>query len=406
MNDQEVRAQSQPTEIQLPPPPSRPIYLDYAATTPAADEVAKAMSLCLTQEGQFGNPASRSHWHGWQADEAVELARNQLSDLIGCSPLEIIFTSGATEANNLAIKGLLGANPNLGRHIVTSAAEHKAVLDVVAHLEQHEGYNVTRISPDPDGRTHPDQVQAALRPDTALISLMHVNNEIGTMLPLAKISALALEAGVALHVDAAQSLGKLPIDLGAIPVDLMSFSAHKIYGPKGVGALYVRRKSGLQLAMQIHGGGHERGLRSGTLATHQIVGFGTAITRLGDSKAMATETKRLSQLRKNFVDRICGELPNCSVNGDLEYSFPGILNLAFAGMNSDTLLAALNPYVSVSSGSACTSLSVEPSHVLQAMGLPADLAHASLRFSFGQPTTTTEVEAVASALLAIVARLG
>lgn len=393
-------------KLQLPPRPSAPVYLDYAATTPVAAEVAQAMSRCLTIDGHFGNPASRSHWHGWQSDEAVELARAQVSDLIGCSPLEIIFTSGATESNNLAIKGFLGANQKQGRHIITSAAEHLAVLDVVAHLEQQEGYSVTRLRPALDGRIDPDQIKAALRPDTALISLMHLNNEIGTILPLSKVSALATAAGVVLHVDAAQSLGKLPIDLAATPVDMMSFSAHKIYGPKGAGALYVRRKSGLRLAMQIHGGGHERGLRSGTLATHQIVGFGAALTRVGDTKAIEAQATRLSQLRQSFVDTLCGALPICSVNADLEHSFPGIVNICFAGINSDTLLTALSPYASVSSGSACTSLSVEPSHVLDAIGLPADLAHSSLRFSFGQPTTALEVQAVSEAILAIVVGLG
>ena len=405
MNRPSSSLPNQPDGVLLPPPPKRPVYLDYAATTPVAFDVAEAMHACLTAEGVFGNPASRSHWHGWQADEIVESARTQLADLIGCSPLELIWTSGATEANNLAIKGLLEANPG-GRHVITSAIEHKAVLDVVGYLEAHAGYSVTRLVPDQSGCILADQVAAALRPDTALISLMHVNNEIGVILPLAEVSALAAEANVVLHVDGAQSLGKIPIDLAATQVDLMSFSGHKTYGPKGVGALYVRRGSGLRLAMQIHGGGHERGLRSGTLATHQIAGMGAAAAAVGDTAAIEVERRRLEALRRRFCDAICGALPNCHPNGALQQCFPGILNLTFPGTDSDTLLRALNPYASVSSGSACTSLSVEPSHVLMAMGLSRDLAHASLRFSFGRPTTTTEVDAVACALLAIVTRLG
>lgn len=374
----------------------RPIYLDYAATTPVDPEVAAAMNQCLTHTGHFGNPASHSHWYGWQAEEVVEEARQLLADLVHCDAREIVWTSGATEANNLAIKGMLEANPGRGRHLLTSMVEHMAVLDPIAWLERRFGYAVTRLQPDARGCLTPEQVQAALRPDTALVSLMHVNNEIGTINPIDAIGAVTRQAGVPLHVDAAQSLGKLPLDLSTLPVELMSFSAHKIYGPKGAGALYVRRSAGLPIAAQTQGGGHERNMRSGTLATHQIAGMGRAAQICGTDKAIRIELERVGRLRALLLGGLEG-VQQCHVNGT-DDGYPGILNIAFPVVEGETLLMALAPHLAASSGSACTSIRVEPSHVLLAMGCDERYAHSSLRFSFGRFTTEGDIKQAAQHL--------
>lgn len=373
---------------------TRPIYFDYAATTPVDPKVAKVMNQYLTSDGQYGNPASRSHWYGWQAEEAIEEARCQLADLLCCDSREIVWTSGATEANNLAIKGTLEANPGRGRHLITSMTEHMAVLDPIAYLEARAGYEVTRLQPDAQGCLTAEQLQAALRPDTALVSLMHVNNETGSINPVAEMAAVTEAAGVLLHVDAAQSLGKLPIDLHKLPVDLMSFSAHKIYGPKGVGALYLRRRGGVPVVAQIHGGGHERGMRSGTLPTHQIAGMGQA-ARLCTSPAQGilAELDRIRELRTTFLDGLATVAGQFRINGvsDAPGSYPGILSLTFPALDVESMLMALAPDLAASNGSACTSVKIEPSHVLQAMGLDNQSALNSIRFSFGRFTTEDDV---------------
>lgn len=367
----------------------RPIYLDYAATTPVSPEVVGEMNRYLSAEGHFGNPASRSHHYGWEAEEAIEQARQQLATLVGCDPRELVWTSGATESDNLAIKGFLEANADSDkRHLITSTIEHSAVLDTTAYMET-KGYQVTLLSPSAEGVIAPDQVQAALRPDTALVSIMHLNNEIGSINPIAEIAEITSRAGVVLHVDAAQSLGKLPLDLSVLSVDMMSFSGHKIYGPKGVGALYVRRDSALRLAAQMHGGGHENEMRSGTLPTHQIVGMGQAAQICGSKEDILNELKRMDGLRSLFLDRLY--LPmQCQLNGGLE-GYPGILNIAFPQVDGETLLMALSPDIAASTGSACNSIKVEPSHVLIALQIGLKLADSSLRFSFGKPTSEEEV---------------
>lgn len=379
----------------------RPIYLDCAATTPVDPLVAESMSRCLTMDGHYGNPSSRGHQYGWQAEEYVEAARQQLSRLVNCDPRELIWTSGATEANNLAIKGFLEANPQKGRHIITSAVEHMAVLDTMDYLSSHFGYEVTRLQPNAAGLIKPNQVSAALRPDTALASLMYVNNETGSVNPIADIGKIVQAAGVALHVDAAQGLGKLPLDLHSLPVDLMSFSGHKIYGPKGIGALYRRYGSDFHVAAQIHGGGHEQNMRSGTLATHQIVGMGLAAQLCGSPEQIGIELDRMSGLRKVFLQELagCGQF---SVNGD---GYPGILNITFAAADGESLLMALAPDIAASSGSACNSVKVEPSHVLLAMGLNERQAHNSIRISFGRFTSTDEVTMAAQRVNAVVVAL-
>ncbi|TQV85709.1 IscS subfamily cysteine desulfurase [Exilibacterium tricleocarpae] len=364
-----------------------PIYLDYAATTPVDPRVAEKVMACLTLEGNFGNPASRSHFFGWKAEEAVENARRQVADLINADPREIVWTSGATEADNLAIKGVAHFHRQRGRHIVTSMIEHKAVLDTCGQLEA-EGFEVTYLTPDSNGIIHPQQVADAIRNDTTLVSLMHANNEIGVITDIAAIGMICREKSVPFHVDAAQSAGKIPIDLAAMQVDLMSFSAHKIYGPKGVGALYVRRNPRVRLEAQIHGGGHERGMRSGTLATHQIVGMGEAF-RIAREE-MTEESARILGLRNRLLEGI-KDLEHVQVNGSLERRLAGILNLSFAYVDGESLLMALKD-LAVSSGSACTSASLEPSYVLRALGLDDALAHSSLRFSFGRFTTEAEVD--------------
>jgi cysteine desulfurase len=363
------------------------VYMDYAATTPVDPRVAHRMSGCLLVEGNFGNPASRAHVYGWRAEESVEEARAQVAGLLNADPREIVWTSGATESDNLAIKGL--AEGATRRHIVTSSAEHKAVLDTCRYLEGR-GFAVTYLVPDPSGVIEPDQVAAALRPDTLLVSVMHVNNETGVVNDIAAIGAVCREAGVLMHSDAAQSAGKLPIDVRAMPVDLLSLSAHKMYGPKGMGALYVRRAPPVRLQAQMHGGGHERGMRSGTLATHQIVGMGEASAIM--AREMTAENARIARLR----DRLLGyllQIPGARLNGDPARRSPGIINVGFAGVDGETLLLALDD-LAVSTGSACTSTSIEPSHVLRAMGVPDAIAHASLRFSLGRYSTEAEVDHV------------
>ena len=374
-----------------------PIYLDYAATTPVDPEVANAMMACLTREGNFGNPASRSHIYGWRAEEAVETARGQVAQLLGADPREVVWTSGATESNNLAIKGLTQARSDRGRHIITSRIEHKAVLDPCGYLEQ-QGYEVTYISPSSSGLIDPAQVKDAMREDTVLVSLMHVNNEIGTITDVASIGQLCRDRGVALHVDAAQSAGKLAINVSALHVDALSISAHKMYGPKGIGALYVRRAAELKVLPQIHGGGHERGMRSGTLPTHQIVGLGVA-AELSQSK-MAEEQAAILALRQRFWQRV-SNLDGVTVNGSMDQRVAGNLNLAFADVDGENLLMALRE-LALSSGSACTSASVEPSYVLRAIGVSELLAHGSLRFSFGRYTSIEDVDRAADLVISAV----
>ncbi|MFV0476508.1 MAG: IscS subfamily cysteine desulfurase [Parahaliea sp.] len=371
---------------------SRPIYLDYLATTPVDTQVAQKMGQCLTMDGNFGNPASRSHIVGWQAEAAVEEARREVADLIAADPREIVWTSGATESDNLAIKGVAHFHQVPGqaqkkRHIITSAIEHKAVLDTCTHLEQ-EGFEITYLAPDADGIIQAEKVAASLRQDTVLVSIMHVNNELGTINDIAAIAEHTRAAGVLLHVDAAQSVGKVAVDMRAWPVDLLSLSAHKFYGPKGIGALYVRRNPPVSLQAQIHGGGHERGMRSGTLPTHQIVGMGEA-ARIA-RETMVEEAARLLALRQRFWQGV-SMLPDVRLNGSPMQRVPGALNIAFGGIDGETLLMALQG-LAISSGSACTSASLAPSHVLQAIGLDDELAHASLRFSFGRFTSEADID--------------
>jgi len=376
-----------------------PIYLDYAATTPVDPRVAQKMGRCLMVHGNFGNPASRSHSYGWQAEEAVEAARVQVAQVIQADPREIIWTSGATESDNLAIKGLALSNPER-RHIITSAVEHKAVLDTCAYLET-VGCEVTYLQPDAHGRVEVDQVSAEIRPDTLLVSLMHVNNELGTINDIKAIGQVCKTVGVPYHVDAAQSYGKLEIDVSSMNIDLLSVSAHKIYGPKGMGFLYVRREPPLKMTPLIHGGGHEMGLRSGTLATHQIVGLGEAADII--HQHMHEEQVHLSSLRAQFLRRVL-QLPDICVNSHPDFNLTSIVNLGFGGVDGETLLLALDQ-IAVSSGSACTSASIEPSYVLQAIGVPQAVAHASLRFSFGRFTTTEDIDIAAGRICEVVSRL-
>ncbi|MDA8659255.1 IscS subfamily cysteine desulfurase [Luminiphilus sp.] len=364
-----------------------PIYLDYLSTTPVDPRVADAMSECLSMEGTFGNPASRSHVFGWKAEEAVENARAQIADLINADPREIVWTSGATESDNLAIKGAAHFYRKTGQHIVTSKIEHKAVLDTCRQLER-EGFEVTYLEPNKAGLTTPESVQAALRPDTVVVSVMHANNEIGVVNDIAGIGEVCRAAGVIYHVDAAQSTGKVPLDMETMKVDLLSMSAHKMYGPKGVGALYVRRKPRVRLEAQMHGGGHERGMRSGTLATHQAVGFGEA-ARIAKEE-MVDETSRLISLRARFWQGL-EDLQEVHINGDVERRLPGALNVSFAFVEGESLLMSLKD-LALSSGSACTSASLEPSYVLRALGLNDELAHSSLRFSFGRFTSEADID--------------
>jgi len=364
-----------------------PIYLDYSATTPVDPRVAEKMSECLTLESNFGNPASRSHMFGWKAEEAVEAARRQVADLINCDPREIVWTSGATEADNLAIKGAAHFYCKKGKHIITSKIEHKAVLDSCRQLER-EGYEVTYLEPSSAGIITPEAVAAAIREDTTLVTLMHVNNEIGVINDIAAIGKVTRENNVLFHVDAAQSAGKQEIDMESMQVDLMSLTAHKIYGPKGIGALYVRRKPRVRIEPQIHGGGHERGMRSGTLATHQIVGMGEAY-RLAKAE-MQEENVRVLALRNRLLDGF-KDMEEVYVNGDVDNRVAGNLNISFNFVEGESLMMALRN-LAVSSGSACTSASLEPSYVLRAIGLNDELAHSSLRISIGRFTTEEEID--------------
>ncbi len=362
-----------------------PIYLDYSATTPVDPRVAAKLIPYLTE--RFGNPASRSHAYGWEAEKAVEDAREQVAALVGADPKEIIWTSGATESNNLAIKGAAHFYAGKGKHLITMKTEHKAVLDTCRELERH-GFEVTYLDPEPNGLLSIERFKQALRPDTIVVSVMSVNNEIGVVQPISEIGEICRDKGIIFHVDSAQATGKIGIDLGALKVDLMSFSAHKTYGPKGVGALYVRRKPRVRLEAQMHGGGHERGLRSGTLATHQIVGMGEAF-RLAKAE-MAIENDRIRFLRdklyKGFAD-----MEEVYVNGDLEQRVPHNLNVSFNFVEGESLIMAIKD-VAVSSGSACTSASLEPSYVLRALGRNDELAHSSIRFTLGRFTTEEEID--------------
>ena len=378
----------------------KPVYLDYLASTPVDPRVAAAMAECLTLDGNFGNPASRSHIYGWRAEQAVEQARRELADLINADPREIVWTSGATEADNLALKGAAGFYSDRGRHIITSKIEHKAVLDTCAWLEQR-GWEVSWLEPDRDGLVSAASVAAALRPDTLLVSVMHVNNELGTVNDIAAIGAVVRAAGALFHVDAAQSVGKIPVDLGQLPVDLLSISAHKFYGPKGIGALYVRRQPRVQLEAQIHGGGHERGMRSGTLATHQIVGMGEA-ARLAREE-MVAESARLLALRQRLWQGMEG-ISGLRLNGHPEARLPGALNVSVEGVDGETLLLSLRE-LALSSGSACNSESIEPSHVLRAIGVPDALAHSALRMCCGRFTTEQDVDRAVAHLDAVIGSL-
>ena len=364
-----------------------PIYLDYAATTPVDPRVAEKMMQFLTMDGEFGNPASRSHRFGWQAEEAVEIARSQIAELVNADPREIVFTSGATESNNLAIKGAADFYRKKGKHLITVKTEHKATLDTMRQLER-EGYDVTYLEPQTDGMVTVEMLEAAIRPDTTVISVMFVNNEIGVVQDIAAIGELCRSKGIVFHVDSAQAAGKVEIDLQTLKVDLMSFSAHKVYGPKGIGALFVRRKPRIRLEAQMHGGGHERGMRSGTLPTHQIVGMGEAfrIARL----EMAEENQRITALRDRLLEGV-KDIEQVFLNGNREHRVPQITNISFNYVEGESLIMALKD-IAVSSGSACTSASLEPSYVLRALGMSDELAHSSIRFSIGRYTTEQQID--------------
>ena len=364
-----------------------PIYFDYSATTPVDKRVAEKMCDCLTIEGNFGNPASSSHEFGWKAEEVIDQARKDVADLINANPKEIVFTSGATESDNLAIKGIAHFYHKKGKHIVTCKTEHKAVLDSCRQLER-EGYEVTYLDPEDNGLIDLDKLKAALRDDTILVSIMHVNNEIGVIQDIKAIGEITRERKIMFHVDAAQSAGKVPIDMDDLKVDLMSFSAHKIYGPKGIGALYVSRKPRVRLEAQMHGGGHERGMRSGTLATHQIVGMGEAF-RLAKEE-MAADNERIRMLRDRLLKGL-DSIEETYINGDIDQRIPHNLNISFNYVEGESLIMALKE-LAVSSGSACTSASLEPSYVLRALGRNDELAHSSIRFSLGRYTTEEEID--------------
>ncbi|MBL8259122.1 MAG: aminotransferase class V-fold PLP-dependent enzyme [Candidatus Competibacteraceae bacterium] len=377
-----------------------PVYLDYAATTPVDPRVADLLGRHLTQEGIFGNPSSSTHHFGQRAARAIEVARAQVAGLLNADAREIVWTSGATESNNLALRGAMRAHRRQGRHLITGKTEHKAVLDVCRRLEQ-DGYSVTYLDPEPDGSIALERLAAALRPDTALVSLMHVNNETGVVQDLDAIGALTRSRGVLLHVDAAQSAGKLPIDLRACAIDLLSLSAHKLYGPKGVGALFVRqRPHRVRLEPLLYGGGQERGLRAGTLPTHQIVALGEAC-RIAQAE-MGDDRARLQTLRERLWQGLAGS--GAILNGHPEKHWPGILNVSFSGIAAEALLADL-PEIALATGSACTSGTAEPSHVLRAMGCDAARARGAVRFSLGRFTTPAEIDYTLRAVCAAVARL-
>jgi len=364
-----------------------PIYLDYSATAPIDERVAKKMFEYMTIEGNFGNPASRSHEFGWSAEKAVDMARQQVAELINADPREIIWTSGATESDNLAIKGAVHFYQKKGKHIITAKTEHKAVLDTCRQLER-EGFELTYLEPNTDGLIDLDNLKSAIRDDTILISIMHVNNEIGVIQDIKAIGEITREKKIIFHVDAAQSAGKVNIDLSELKVDLMSFSGHKVYGPKGIGALFVRRKPRIRLEAQMHGGGHERGLRSGTLATHQIVGMGEAF-RIAKEE-MATENERIRMLRDRLYNGL-KDMEEVYLNGNEEYRTAGHLNISFNFVEGESLIMALRD-LAVSSGSACTSASLEPSYVLRALGRNDELAHSSIRFTIGRYTKIEEID--------------
>ena len=378
-----------------------PIFLDYAASTPTDSAVADVMQKHLCLGGVFANPASRGHVYGWQADEAVETARAELAFILNADPREIVWTSGATESDNLAIKGLMSRGVRLGRkHIVTSAIEHKAVLDTCAWMEA-QGFAVSYLMPNEKGVITPEQVASAIRGDTLVVSLMQVNNELGSISDLGRIASICREQGVLSHTDAAQSFGKVPLDVQVLGVDMLSLSGHKIYGPKGIGALYVRRQDGLTLDAQIHGGGHEMGMRSGTLPTHQIVGLAAAAKLM--QAQMSGETQRIGMLRDRFVSHL-QQIPEVHLNSPITQSIPHIVNVAFGGVDGETLLLALNN-IAISTGSACNSASVEPSHVLTGIGMSRELADASLRFSFGRYTQVSDIDSAATHVADVLGRL-
>ena len=375
-----------------------PIYLDYSATTPVDPRVAQKMIPYLTE--QFGNPASRSHAFGWEAEKAVEEAREHVAALLSADPKEIIWTSGATEGNNLAIKGAANFYKGKGKHIVTMKTEHKAVLDTVRELER-QGFEATYLDPEPNGLLDLDKFRAAIRPDTILVSVMMVNNEIGVIQPIAEIGEICRAKGIIFHCDAVQAAGKIPIDLQKLKVDLLTVTAHKVYGPKGIGALYVRRKPRVRIEPQIHGGGHERGLRSGTLPTHQIVGMGEAF-RIAKLE-MAAEGERIRALRDRLLNGF-KDMEEVFVNGDLERRIPGNLNISFNFVEGESLIMAIKD-IAVSSGSACTSASLEPSYVLRALGRSDELAHSSIRFTIGRFTTEEEIDYAVKLLRAKIGKL-
>lgn len=379
---------------------STPIYLDYAATTPVDPLVAEAMAKCLTLDGNFGNPASRSYRFGWMAEEAVDVARNQISDALNCDPREIVFTSGATESNNLAIKGVADGYAEKGKHIITVVTEHKAVLDTCEYLES-QGFEVTYLNVQEDGLIKLTDLENALREDTILVSVMHVNNELGVIQDIQAIGDICRGRDVLFHVDGAQSVGKIAMDLAELPIDLLSMSAHKMYGPKGMGALYVRRRPKIKLVSQIHGGGHERGMRSGTLATHQIVGMGEALS-LAVSK-MDDDNARILALRNSLWQGL-QQLDDIYLNGHATQRIAGILNVSFAGVDGESLMMGLND-IAVSSGSACTSASLEPSYVLKAIGRSNELAHAGIRFSVGRFTTQDDIDYVVRKVVDVTTKL-
>lgn len=379
---------------------STPIYLDYAATTPVDPRVAQVMAKCLTLDGNFGNPASRSYRFGWMAEEAVDIARNQVSDALNCDPREIVFTSGATESNNLAIKGVAEGYASKGKHIITLNTEHKAVLDTCEYL-QAQGFDVTYLQVGADGLVNLSELETAMRDDTILVSVMHVNNELGVTQDIESIGKLCRQHNVLFHVDGAQSVGKVAIDLNELPIDLLSMSAHKFYGPKGMGALYVRRRPKINLEAQIHGGGHERGMRSGTLATHQIVGMGEALELA--SRDMEAENERIKALRIALWNGL-SKIEGVYLNGHEEKRIAGILNVSFANVDGESLMMGLND-IAVSSGSACTSASLEPSYVLKALGRSDELAHAGIRFSVGRFTTQDDIDYVVNKVTDVTNRL-
>ncbi len=377
-----------------------PIYFDYSSTTPVDERVAEKMVECLTINGTFGNPSSRSHAFGWNAESMVEEARRNVADLLNADPREIVWTSGATESDNLAIKGAAHFYSKKGKHIVTLKTEHKAVLDACRQLER-EGYEVTYLAPDSDGFLAMDVFEKALRDDTVLVSIMHVNNEIGVIQDIESIGEITRDRGIIFHVDAAQSAGKVPIDLGQLKVDLMSFSAHKIYGPKGIGALYVRRRPRVRIEAQMHGGGHERGMRSGTLPTHQIVGMGEAFRVARE--VMPVEIERIRYLRDRLFNGF-RDIEQIYVNGTMEHRVAGNLNVSFNFVEGESLIMALKD-IAVSSGSACTSASLEPSYVLRALGRSDELAHSSIRFSIGRYTTIEDVDTAVALIKRAVEKL-